>query len=490
MDRLLAYALRLRGVTILPIYCDAIQTVECNVYGGVWGGQHRFADNCRQCMTQSQRLWQDNPDPPIRLSAFTQPADTAAIDHILASLRPTGWLDYSEPGMPLGRWAKDILVNNYVVGDYQLVPNCHNLGRNHLRNLLLLKAAYARILDTIQPDCVVANDSYYGMWAVLQALCQQRRIPFYSHWPATKTRVVVAHNDAAMNLDFRSAWPKFSAQVLSEAQQQRISAWLDGQSGQRGYLIDTAVVQAHHAEEFDLARVDRSKPTALLPANVIWDLAALNKQIVFADMIDWMVETIGWFRQHPEFQLIIKAHPAEQSPALPETQERTDVALRQRGVVLPTNVFLLSPTVKRTVYDLLPLVTVGLVHTSTVGFEMVALGLPVITTGWAPYRGLGFTHDPTTPPAYFARLQQELGGGLAPDPGPRIDLARKFILLYQYHYYMRLGLFESEAGRLPTIRVSAAAELLPGHNPQLDYLVDSILAGLPIVSADRWPPES
>jgi len=32
--------------------------------------------------------------------------------------------------------------------------------------------------------------------------------------------------------------------------------------------------------------------------------------------------------------------------------------------------------------------------------------------------------------------------------------------------------------------------LLPGKNPYRDYIVDSIMAGLPVVSEGRWPPES
>ena len=37
-DRILSYALKMRGADIFPIYCDALQSIECNVYGGVWGG--------------------------------------------------------------------------------------------------------------------------------------------------------------------------------------------------------------------------------------------------------------------------------------------------------------------------------------------------------------------------------------------------------------------------------------------------------------------
>lgn len=37
-DKLLSIALQLKGAKIIPIYCDAIQTIECNYFGGEWGG--------------------------------------------------------------------------------------------------------------------------------------------------------------------------------------------------------------------------------------------------------------------------------------------------------------------------------------------------------------------------------------------------------------------------------------------------------------------
>lgn len=490
LDRLLCDALRLRRVRVVPVYCDGLQSIECNCFGGLWGGGKSFADNCQFCVRRSRQLWHPNPEPAIRLSEYlTETTHFTAVDRA-ASIGDDTWMEYEEDGMPLGRWAKDILVNNWLVGDFRLVPECERLGRAHLRNLILLSTAYRHVLETVQPDRVVANDSYYGMWAILAELCRRKGIPFYAHWPVSQTRVVFAANDAPMNLNFRAAWPTFSSLPLVEEQRAKVDAWLNQLSGARELMINTASILAHQNVSFDLEQMDHSKPTALLPANVIWDLAALNKQIIFADMIDWIVQTISWFRVHPQFQLIIKAHPAEQNPKIPETRERVEIALRDRGITLPSNVFLLVPKVRLTVYDLMPLARVGLVHTTSVGFEMAARGLLVLTTGQAPYRGFGFTIDPTNADEYFFLLERSLSGEAKIDLVQQVDLAYKFILFYQFHYYTRLGLFESEWGKPPVINIASAEELLPGRNPHLDYVVDSILQGLPIVSETRWPPMS
>lgn len=489
-DRILSYALRLRGAEVIPLYCDAVQSVECEVWGGVWGGQN-FEENCKNCVAKSQRLWQNSPVPALRLSQYLQDGDRKDILARTKNLDSEQWATYVEDGLPFGRWAKDKLVNHYVVGDYHLIPDYHSLGLVHLKNFLLLKVAYKRIIDDVKPDRIIANDSYYGMWAILQKLCERKGIPFYSHWLGARQNAwCYAYNDAAMNLNFSKPWKKFSQISLDERRKGKVRRWLEGRAAGKEMIFDTASLAEHQNDEFDLDNIDPQKPIALLPANVIWDLAALNKQIIFVDMIDWIAETIQWFAAHSEFQLIIKPHPGELNPSIPATEERVQVGLSRRGVHLPENVFLLSPKVNLTVYQLFPVVQVGLVHTTTVGIEMAALGLPVITTAKSPYRGFGFTIDPVSQETYFDLLERTLLGEKTLDPDAQVDLAYKFILFYHYHYYTKIDIMDYTRGETPRLKVRSLEDLLSGNNQYLDYVLDSIMAGLPIVSENRWPPES
>jgi hypothetical protein len=488
-DRIISFSLRLKEATIIPLYCDSIQTIECNVFGGVWAG-NSFKESCKTCRERSELLWHNNPNKPLKLSNYINKAEISKIDKKIESL-DKNWFDFEEGPFFFGKWAKDILVNNYVVGDYHLIPQFNELGKNHIRNLLLLNIAYHNIFHEIKPDRVVTNDSYYGMWAILQKICEQKGIPFYSHWAGGRPDGwCYAYNDAAMNLDFSKPWKSFANIPMNKDQIQKVKEWIDSRSTGKNMILDTASLQSFNTDDFDLSKIDLKKPTALLPSNVIWDLAALNKQIVFSDMISWIEETIRWFGDHPEYQLIIKSHPGELHPAIPETMERVEIALNQRNVKLPGNVILLTPRVKCTVYDLLPICNVGIVHTTTVGIEMAAKGIPVITTGKSPYRGFGFTIDPTTSDEYFNAIERCLSGEKILENRKQEEKAYKFILFYQFHYYTRIGIMEYTWGKIPQLKVQSIEDLLPGKNQCLDYIVDSIIEGKPIVSENRWPPES
>jgi len=315
--------------------------------------------------------------------------------------------------------------------------------------------------------------------------CKARGIPFYSHYPVTRNRVAFAHNDAAMNLDFTASWPAFSRLALNPQDSERIDRWL---GGDRGYVIDTTKLAGHEREEPALASIDPRKPTLVLAANVIWDLAALNKQVLFKDMMDWIVQTLRWFGPRGDFQLIVRPHPAEVSPQIPQTRESVVSAIGASGVQVPPNIFVLGADAKITFTQLINRFDVrGMaVHTSTVGFECAALGLPVITTARSPYRGFGFTTDPASREDYFAAIEQVLRAPRAATPAARRELARKFIMFYQFHYYADLGLF---AGDPPQFKPDLLARLQRDDGP-FGYVVNSILQGLPINGSDRWLPES
>ena len=485
MDKSLAIALKLKGAEIIPIYCDGVQDVECNFVGGDWTKQASFEKNCSNCRKKSERLWRINSEKTLRFSSYLSDQDINHITDIVSALSFEETLGFNLNGIAYGRMAKDILVNNYLVATPSLVDNHKYLLKIHLNNLLRVSLIYERILDEKKPDRVVSNDSYYGMWALLEHHCKTREIPFYSHWPATRNRVAFAYNDAAMNLDLKASWENFLKKTLSKEDEEKVEKWL---VGERGYVIDTTKLGGHEQNDPILGEIDLDKPTIVLAANVIWDLAALDKQIIFNDMIEWIAETIDWFASNNNVQLVIKPHPAETAPKIPRTNENVAKALNERGVIFPKNVFLLKPDTNVTLNTLLTDYDVRcvLVHSTTVGFECPARKIPVITSARSPYRGFGFTIDPQNKYEYFLYLSEQLSERAKLVSDEQQILAKKFIKFYQFHYYSNIGLF---SGNPPDISDDFMS-VLDDNDGAFTYVVNSIIQGLPINGEDRWLPET
>lgn len=495
-DKLMAYALSLRGFDIYATFCDGIQDTECNVYGGVWGGGDNFRSNCQICQNKSKELWSFlNSENISKYSRYMSKEDYANVDAVLKKIPEDQWPNHHEDGWDVGFWAKDILVNNYVVADYKLIENYEQLGRAHLRNLLLCKIASERIIKDINPDRIISNDSYYGMWKIWELLAKKHSIPFYSHWSGTRVGGwTYAFNDAAMNLDFSTSWENYSRLPLSEDEKNRVEAWLLDRMNGKEMIIDTASLTSYKNEDFDLTQIDITKPTALLSANVVWDLAALNKEVFSSSMSDWIIETIRWFEEHPEFQLIIKPHPAEYFPGIPETKETVLSMIQKEFSEIPLNVFVLSAKVSISVYDLIPLSKIGLVFTTSVGMEMAARSIPVITAGKSHYRGYGFTLDPDIKSEYFRLLNDVLNDTKNLDKEKTKDLAMKFIKFNFFHYFGKTDLIEFKINKdtkdTININLKSIKELERGNKPNFDYIIDCIDQGVAVFTKDNWRKES
>lgn len=484
LDRIISSTLAAQGMEVIPIYCDGIQDIECNVFGGLWSGGASFKANCELCQRRSEDLWNTSSTKAIRLSSAIEESDKAEILTSLDSIADDELLNYQANGIPYGRLAKDITVNNFLVSTLSLVPNHTALLRQQIANLLICERAYFRIIERTKPDIIISNDSYYGMWRVLQILAKGMNIPFYSHWPTTIDRFAVAKDDAAMNLNMRSSWENYKMIGLTDDDRRDANYWLNGK---RNLALDTTSPESPEKTESVEQLIDPEKPTVLLAANVIWDLAALDKQLVFDDMISWISETISWFGKRMDCQLIVKPHPAETFSSIPKTTEMVEDGIARTLKKIPPNVFVLRPSTSLTVLKILELANIkaAVVHTTTVGYEFPAQGIPSIVTGNAPYRGFGFTVDPESKRDYFIAIEKALAGELNLKP-EQVELSLKFLNLYQFRYYVKHGLFHGK----DLVLSKGWAEAIEKPEGAFGYVIDSIIAKKPILSKTKWPPKS
>lgn len=483
-DRLFAASLLQMGCDVTAIYCDGVQKEECNVYGGEWQGKN-WNKSCKYCQKCSKKSWNKfSKVNLLKLSSFLNDDDYDYISSLLENSSFEEMLNFHYEGVDYGRLGKDLLVNNYLVASPQLVPRGEILLRTHIENLLLLNICYDRIVLKIKPDRVITNDSYYGMWNILENVCGKYNIPFYSHYPVTKSRCAISFNEAAMNLSMKTSWNKFQKIPLNQNDIYKIRKWVDGD---RDFVIDASKPFNNSENDLHNLELDTTKPLILLSANITWDLAALNKNIFFEDMNEWIVETISWFNKNPEFQLLIKPHPAETAPSIPKTNERVIDIISSNFCKLPPNVFLLKSNTTLTIKKIIGFQNLRgvIVHTSTVGFEFPANGIPAIVTGQAPYRDFGFTTDPNTKDEYFENLEKLCKNKIKLSKEHSL-LAKKFIKFFHFHFYHKL--IDSQENLLSD-RSDLKTKLDSIGNP-LGYIINRIINGLPIIDENNWIPES
>ncbi len=217
--------------------------------------------------------------------------------------------------------------------------------------------------------------------------------------------IVISNDSPVVDLNLDKAWAAYKESVSDgEALSSAISLIEERSKaenrGLKGYYqsIEPQVKE----EIFSLLKLSTKKKTALLCTNVVWDSASLGRDLCFSSYREWLEQTVNWFANHSDWQLIVRVHPAEQMIGTAEPV--ADIVNK----ALPKdihNIALVNAEDKINTYSIAALSDLGIVHTSTIGIEFAVLGIPTICTGRAHYRAKGFTIDPENSESYFNILE-------------------------------------------------------------------------------------
>ena len=148
--------------------------------------------------------------------------------------------------------------------------------------------------------------------------------------------------------------------------------------------------------------------TFVLYTNLIWDSAVYNQDTIFENMYEWVLETILFFNNHPQFNLIIRIHPAEHKITWWKTRYTTMDAIADSGIILNQNIRIINSNEILSSYSLMEISDVGLVYTSTTGLEMALENKPVIMSANSNYSRCNLVYEPSSKSEYLELLNTNL----------------------------------------------------------------------------------
>lgn len=251
-----------------------------------------------------------------------------------------------------------------------------------------------------------------------------------------RERIWLAQDDEIMSHDTTALWQAFGGQPLPPLAQKALDELYAARRNAKtwqGFARQWQQTAAQGGEQVRKELGLDSRPVALLATNVLGDSLTLGRQKISATMADWIVETIRYFVEHPEAQLLIRIHPGELKT---HGTAMMDV-IRASFESLPEHIHIVAPGDKTNTYDLMEVADLGLVYTTTVGMEMAMSGLPVLTAGKTHYACKGFTIDADSWQDYLARL----GAVLANPRAFRLtEEQRQQAWLYAYCFFFEFSL--------------------------------------------------
>lgn len=294
--------------------------------------------------------------------------------------------------------------------------------RRILAELLLsaerVRRATERLLDTLQPDAVLALNGKFFAEAIVLAAAQRGGIPVWTYERGNRRDTVVLAPTA-------TAVPFHTADLLASLDEPLTAAQgaAADQYLQRRQEVGNGQVRflAAGARALDLPA---ARSRLALFTNLIWDSAVVGEDTVFPDMFDWVVATVRAVAATPDQHLVIRVHPAEVRVYWHPTRQRVAEALAAAFPDgLPANVTLVDAEDPVDSYALVRRSDLVLVYSSTVGLEAAALGRRVVVAARSNYSAAPFVVRPASRAEYLA----EIGSEETATPPRAAELARRFI---------------------------------------------------------------
>lgn len=448
------------------------------MYGGVWssGSIENDFRNLRNGEDYALQLF-SRLGETSDMSGMVSKAEVGQIKDNVSDLNMSEILNYSYNDIMLGHDAMNRIRNLHLVSDITLIGNYENLLLNELVNCVVYAKFFERVIESVKPDRIFSHDSFYYPWSIMCRLANKYNIPFYNYYcTIRKDAYTYANHKPAMIMDMTKLWDNVKEIPLSLMQKRQMSLLIEERiKGNVGALGQKRFYNS--LEKENIINFTKLKPTAVLYGNVVWDLAALDKEIIFKSIREGYIETIKYFIKHPQYQLIIKSHPDEENPKIPITVERLKYIIKAEIGNLPDNIIVLDSRVAITSFDLFPLTKCSLVQTTTAGLESVIFGTPTITMSNAHYKDKGFTYDPKNWAEYFSILDTLLPDSNDYKLNEKLsELATKYYYYFYYELFYEYGIPSMAWGGMPTpIRKSSPQEFLT--NKRLDYIIDTIIKG-------------
>jgi len=255
----------------------------------------------------------------------------------------------------------------------------------------------------MRPDFVIMSHGIYSTWGPSFRVLDENKIPILTYGRGKKRHTLVFNwNKTADTWDVSREWQKVKDIALTENQLKEINGYLDSRiSHKDDVFIYNFGKETSKLETIKNLGLDSKKPIYTLFTNVLWDAASAQREIVFKNPVEWVIETIAWFNNHPEKQLIVKIHPAE--VVIGTNMPFYDIILSR---IKPNkNIKIIKPNEKVNSWSIYDITNLGIVHTTTVGMEMPLVDKPCMVVSKTHYRDKGFTIDVESKGEYYNLLQ-------------------------------------------------------------------------------------
>ncbi len=481
----LAVALTLRGASVSFLLCD--QRLPCcqmikihNVDPEELLAQDH-PPRCKRCVEMGRDAFTCLGLPILGFGNWISNAEAEEARRISESLPVEEIQNFVYRDVAVGEHAVAGALRFYARGDLEGEPLGEEILRRYLESSLLTALAMGNLLDEMHFDTAVFNHGIYVPQGIIGEVLRREGIHVVNWNPSyRKQTFIFSHDDSYHRTMITEPVSVWEAMPWDSKKEEFILDYLKSRwHGTRDWIW------FHERPEEDPERIEKElkidfkKPCIGLLTSVMWDAKLHYRSNAFRNMLDWMLQTIEYFRRRPELQLLARIHPAEIHGLVPSRQKMVD-EIKKRISNLPPNITLIPPESPVSTYALMQKCDTVIIYNTKTGIEIACMGIPVIVAGEAWIRGKGFSIDVSSPEEYFNILDRlPMARGMSSE---QLLRARK----YAYHFFFRrmieLPFLVPVRKHKIALTLNRLEQLDEGVFSGLDAICHGILEGSPFIA--------
>ncbi|MBS4058923.1 MAG: hypothetical protein KG029_00860 [Bacteroidetes bacterium] len=489
-ETVFAMALRLRGIQPYFLVCNqTLPACEWNPWGNNDPDPGEYPQpsdgplqvlNCANCSSALFTLLRILQIPLVKFSDLLQSGEKEKLFAIVESIAYEDFYSTTYKGISIGAQAYASTIRYLRRANLdETDPYTYWLYKRYLLGALIVAELGERVLTQVQPDLVLMVHGVYITHGTLCELTAQKGIESVV-WGASYRRssVWLSHRESlpfALAHEPNSEWelPPYGVEQIRE-----VTTYLESRAyGKKDQISYNTQPIDNREKMIELLNLDTKHPIISLFTNVVWDSVLFYKSRIFSDQLDWLFQTVEYFIQNPDAQLVIRIHPSEARGN--GTKQPMSIEIHRCFPELPSNIKIIPSESYLSSYTLAEISDAALVFGSTMGLEIASKGTPVIVAADFYTRGKGFSYDPDTLEDYFGFLDRSIQGQLEHNSFKMIERARKFA----YHVFFRKTMdlpqvYVNDPGASSGLRLKfrSLSDLEPGRNAGLDAICDDILS--------------
>ncbi len=487
MESMLAAALRMRGHDVHVLLCDTVlpACMDCTITR--LGTPERMARSgprrllCPGCFAAGRRTYEEIGATVHSYSSLLTPEDHEEASRLAEATTLESVAALTLDGLAIGEHALAGTLRFFARATLDGEAQALAVLRRYVQAAVLTARATTTLMRTHEFDVAAFHHGIYVPQGIVGEVARHEGVRVVNWNPAYRARTFIfSHGDTYHHTLLTEPNEVWEALGWDEDRENEILGYLKSRwTGTHDWIWFHEPPEADTREIERVTGVDFSKPCIGLLTNVMWDAQLHYPANAFATMLDWIVDTVRWFAEHPELQLLIRVHPAEITGSVPSRQ-RVMEELQLRFPELPQNVFVIPPESDLSTYAAMLECDSVIIYGTKTGVELSAVGLPVIVAGEAWIRGKGVSIDVSSVEQYHDVLGQL-------PLGKRLDEATaRRARQYAYHFFFRRMIpleFMEPTGSDPVFacKLEDPGQLLPGRSLGLDVIVDGILHGNPFI---------